>query len=415
MSATSRHIALVTPSYPPGIGGLSRLALEISSGLSAAGHFVTVICESPGPPSDRAASSTPDVRHLPAPASRAIGWLLAVPLLRQLIQSFRILRMLVAINRERKIDIVEFSNWNCAGAVHSLFKVAPQVIRLSTSINQIEPGGATPLGRAVDSLVTKLLGALERRCVIWSDGIITHSRAHLDEMAEQMSLPVRLVEHAVIAMPPVPRRAGFHAPLRQHDRVRLLFVGRLTHRKGFDLLMTSVSILNARNLTCFDLHLVGDDARASNGTPSAWADWTENSDPDVRSRVTYLGTVDDERLGQEYAGADIIVMPSRYESYGLVLLEAMEMGLPVVACAAGGPMEIVEHGETGLLVEPDCSPALADALQTLIEDGELRRRMALAARRRSKTRFSREAFIEATIRLYQSVHDSGTSDAMRLD
>lgn len=90
------------------------------------------------------------------------------------------------------------------------------------------------------------------------------------------------------------------------------------------------------------------------------------------------------------AAVDVLVLPSRQESFGLVLIEAGAYGKPVVACRSQGPDEIVVDGETGMLVPQDDAGALARALRTLLESAELRQRMGAAGRQRVRECFHPE-------------------------
>jgi len=96
-------------------------------------------------------------------------------------------------------------------------------------------------------------------------------------------------------------------------------------------------------------------------------------------RVTLLGAVPPERIGELYAGADLFVLASRFEGYGMVYAEAIVRGLPVVGTTAGAIPETVPAG-TGVLVAPDDVTALALALRRLIENPDERQRLAVGAR-----------------------------------
>ena len=98
----------------------------------------------------------------------------------------------------------------------------------------------------------------------------------------------------------------------------------------------------------------------------------------MTGRVSLPGAVPDARLAALYGGADLFVLPSRFEGYGMAFAEALAHGLPVVGTIAGAIPETVPEG-AGVLVPPDNVPALAAALRRLIEDSDERRVMAARA------------------------------------
>lgn len=102
------------------------------------------------------------------------------------------------------------------------------------------------------------------------------------------------------------------------------------------------------------------------------------------SSIRVSGPVDDATLGASYAAADLFVLPSRYEGYGIVYAEALAHGLPVIACDVGPVPELVGE-DAALLVPPDDVGALSGALDRLLGDGALRSRMSEAAYRRAES------------------------------
>ena len=102
-----------------------------------------------------------------------------------------------------------------------------------------------------------------------------------------------------------------------------------------------------------------------------------------------------------YEGAAVVACPSHREGFGVVCAEAMAHGRPVVASGVGGFLDLVVDGETGLLVPPGDAGALRAALERLLGDADLRRRMGAAARKRIRARFAWEAVTGATIALYE--------------
>jgi glycosyltransferase involved in cell wall biosynthesis len=153
----------------------------------------------------------------------------------------------------------------------------------------------------------------------------------------------------------------------------LLSVGRVSHEKRLDVLLGSFAHLHAR-APWTRLVIVGDGpARAeleSAGAPG----------------VTFLGEVRGEPLAQIYACADLFCFPSTTDTFGQVLLEAAASGLPAVAAAAGGATELVTHGVTGLLAPPGDVASFTAALELLVDDSLLRRRLSQEALARAQQR-----------------------------
>jgi glycosyltransferase involved in cell wall biosynthesis len=125
-------------------------------------------------------------------------------------------------------------------------------------------------------------------------------------------------------------------------------------------------------------------------------------DGPLRDRVPgALGFVPHEELERLYERAAVVACPSHREGFGVVCAEAMAHGRPVVASAVGGLRDLVVDGETGLLVPPGDVHALRVALERLLADADLRRRMGEAARERIRARFSWAAVTKATLALYE--------------
>lgn len=153
----------------------------------------------------------------------------------------------------------------------------------------------------------------------------------------------------------------------------LLYVGRVAASKGVDILLQTCQILNKRKLD-FRLSIVGDGPEREQFmklTHSLYLD----------GKVSFLGFIPHgEKLWDIYRSADIFVFPSRSEALGLVLLEAMARGLPIVASQVGGIPDLVKDGENGLLVPLNDPVALANAIEHLIRDNTLRGKMVKANR-----------------------------------
>lgn len=122
---------------------------------------------------------------------------------------------------------------------------------------------------------------------------------------------------------------------------------------------------------------------------------------DLVDCVELLGFVDD--VAPLYSAADVFVLSSHLEGLGTSILDAMAAGVPVVATAAGGIPEIVQHERTGLLVPPRSPEQLALAIDSLLADPERARALAFAARQRVEAEFSADAMVEGTLAVYREV------------
>lgn len=127
----------------------------------------------------------------------------------------------------------------------------------------------------------------------------------------------------------------------------------------------------------------------------------------LRSHFVFRGEIPRKRMPEFWHAVSVAAVPSLYEPFGLVALEAMACGRPVVASRVGGLQEIVIHGETGLLVPPGDPDALAEALMTLLKDAALREHMGRAARLRAEG-FSFERRAKGLLGLMRRVSASRT-------
>lgn len=212
------------------------------------------------------------------------------------------------------------------------------------------------------------LQACERAALAYSDNVIVTSPSTARLLSTDYGVEP---EDITVALPGSERRAP--AAGSSTSTPALLSVGSLVPRKGYDILVAALAEL--ADLP-WRLTIAGDRTR-----DRATA---ETLDADIRrhglgERITLLGAVAEHRLDELYAGADLFVLPSRHEGYGMAFGEAIAHGLPVVGTTAGAIPETVPDA-AGILVPPDDTAALARALRQLIEQPAERRRLAAGAR-----------------------------------
>jgi D-inositol-3-phosphate glycosyltransferase len=162
--------------------------------------------------------------------------------------------------------------------------------------------------------------------------------------------------------------------LQDGDRI-ILFVGRIEPLKGIDILISAAAQLHEDEN--FRVLIVGGDGRAEAelATLRALAERL-----DIDHHISFVGAVPHEELPTYYNAADVCVVPSYYESFGLVAVEAMACGVPVVASRVGGLTSTISDGETGYLIPWRCPEPFAERLELLLDNDELRQSFGRAGR-----------------------------------
>ncbi len=155
----------------------------------------------------------------------------------------------------------------------------------------------------------------------------------------------------------------------------VLYVGRIEPLKGIDILLQSIALLEGGSNT--RLLIVGG---SLDGDEELERMREMAEELGLRDRVTFTGSVSQAELPIYYGAADVFVLPSHYESFGLVALEAMACGTPVVASRVGGLKTFINHGESGYLIPWRCPEPFAQRIETLLANEALRKVMGRAAR-----------------------------------
>ncbi len=164
----------------------------------------------------------------------------------------------------------------------------------------------------------------------------------------------------------------------------IMFAGRIEPLKGVDTLLRAMALLKERypaavENTC--VAIIGGDPWADSPDAEMARLQALRQELDIHDVVVFLGAKDQNVLPCYYAAAEVVVMPSHYESFGMVALEAMAMGRPVIASEVGGLAFLVQDGLTGYHVPSRDPEALAERLYTLLTDVDCREAMGQAARR----------------------------------
>jgi glycosyltransferase involved in cell wall biosynthesis len=184
----------------------------------------------------------------------------------------------------------------------------------------------------------------------------------------------------ILAYPPTDR---FGSPISEQEIIdrakvnplRILFLGNVIERKGLHTLLNAISI----QPSAFRVEVIG----SMDSEPEYTRQIQKIIEQNHLSSFVFLhGSLDKEPLIEKIKQAQILVVPSSYEGYGIVYLEGMCFGLPAIGTTAGAAGEIIEDGQTGYLIEPNDSALLFAKLKLLAEDRGLLTRLALDARKR---------------------------------
>ena len=187
------------------------------------------------------------------------------------------------------------------------------------------------------------------------------------------------------------------AELGLEDERIVLFVGRIEPLKGVDILINAAALLES-DVDCSVLIVGGDESSRSQVARLRELARTRG----IEHRVAFVGAVDHDRLPLYYSAADVCVVPSHYESFGLVAVEAMASGVPVVASRVGGLAGTVKDGETGYLVPWLCPEPFAERIELLLDNEPLRRNLGEAARE-AVSRYRWENVAGAVLQVYESL------------
>jgi glycosyltransferase involved in cell wall biosynthesis len=398
------HICIITKEMPPFCpgGGIGTLYYHLVSELLLMGHHISLVV--PGTEDTIWRQGPLTVYYTQAPWVEISGT--DPGLNHNLIWSVSALGKVAEIHKEKPVDVIDSALWDSeALAVSALDRLdrPPLVVRLVTPFQVV----ANINEWKVRPRVAEAFNAFEKALIENADAVIpisnqiaaTVSTIHDLEVDSRWS-----TGHCGIAYWPLfdvnedyndfPELAGLPTSELEKSKI-VLFVGRLERRKGIDLIVEAIpAILGADESA--RVVIAGHD-------PEGWQQRVLRSlHPAESQRVHFLGVISDALREKLLARAHCLAFPSRYESFGLVPLEAFVHGVPVVASRSGAIPEVVIDKDCGILFEENDSGSLAAAIEALLKDDDLHRRLGQGALKRIRTLSSRNS-AQHTLSVYNGL------------
>ncbi len=354
--------------------GTERHMLDLARGLSALGVAVSVACPSPAALED--AARREGLPTLIIPKRGLVDW--------------RAARLLARRLKSGQTNIVHAHNGRTALAAALAVRLAGRGRCVMTQ-HFLEPNHATQRGPKA-----AVSGAAHHWVVGQMSRILAISEAVRQAMLDRGEAPSRkitVVPNGISAPDPAGpaetrRRLGIAA-----NTPLVVCAARLEREKDIASLVSAMGIVQKTvpEVRCL--------VAGAGSEKAALEEQIERLN--LSERVTLLGFRADATALM--AAADVFVLPSLAEPFGLVLLEAMALGRPVVATQAGGPLEIVVDGETGFLVPPSSPEALANAMERLIAGPAAGRRLGENGRVRFQQHFTAARMAQATLAVYAEI------------
>ena len=273
----------------------------------------------------------------------------------------------------------------------------------------------TPLGKSESPSRLQV----EKQLVKHSDHIVVSNRREKVQIIWTYGAPSEKISVIPCGVDPhlfVPlnaSRSKVHLDL-PHKRF-ILFVGRIDPVKGIDTLLKAMAIVRNKRDFHQEVHLliIGGDLDYSSYSKDSEMHKLRQLTTELRLKnmVTFLGAQRQDQLPYYYSIAEVCVLPSRYESFGMVALEAMSCSTPVIASKVGGLTSFIQDEITGFLVPEEDEKSLAEKILKLLKHPFLKDRLGMQARRRAKE-FSWHTIAYQMIALYQQLLE-GKDNSMK--
>lgn len=404
-AAQQRCYVFLSRTYPPGsIGGIGRYVHQLATEAAKMGHQVHVLTAAAD--HDRVDFEEGVWVHRITSKEHARPADLDIPqhlwnYSRTMLDEAR------EVSSRRSVEAVCAPIWDLEGIAFLKDGEFPLVTVLQTTLaTYLDSNPDRAKDKAFMRDFARPVLEAEKLLFLNSDRIVGISNAIVKEIEESYKIQFdrRKLDLVYLGMPDWSELESEKPTPIPDDVQRVCFVGRLEPRKGADVFLSIIPDLLQADAK-LQIDIVGDDSIVQSGG-STFRQQFEAAHPALAKdgRVRFHGGVSDARLRGYYQASDVIVAPSRFESFGLVHLESMCFGSALVGCAAGGMEELIVNNETGLLATPGDRNSLLERIQRLLQDKELRKRLGQAARTRYTEMFQSR---EMAVRIVDTLNTAG--------
>lgn len=293
------------------------------------------------------------------------------------------------ISQKVSLDLVLAPLWDVEGLALLRHKVAPTVLTLMSPLKKV----VETQWYWLDDPSLETVYELEKYCIGAADGVMAISQAIKDTIAEAYDINWQDIEKRIpVSILPLGVDNAFvkenEVAENKKESIDVLFVGRFEKRKGVDLLLSIIPDMLSKNQDLV-FHLVGNaDIQDENGVKMFKEFTKQYRHEKWFSRIKQYGYVSDKDLADMYTQCDVFIAPSRYESFGIIFIEAMAAGKPVVGTNIGGIPEIIENGVNGYTFTLNDTKDMQDKLQKLVASETLRKKMGNESKRILTEKFS---------------------------
>jgi glycogen(starch) synthase len=361
------NICLITTGFPPDNGGgIGTYIYNLAKGLVKLGHTVQVISPTSGSDYIQDNVGGINVHRLPKKALPKIERLL--PGLRWSCQVYQLIKQL---NQQKKIDVIEFPNWEASGVFSQWVLKIPVVVRVHTPFFET-------LGLDSDDITfgDKVVCKIEKWSCNKANKLVSSTRCHAKTISDKYLIPIE--EFTILPLGIIDKASKKTDKHAVKDEIKLLYVSRLENRKGTLALLQALPLLNQQNNN-FHIDIIGSDRPHAPGGIKFQQYFKQNY-AELSDKVSFHGFVDDEELDRFYRQADLFVVPSVYESFGLIYVEAMMYGLPSIATNGGGISEVITEQVDGYLTEINSPDQIAMYILEFMNDSNKLEIMGMKAR-----------------------------------